>query len=166
MYVAIFEGILFSLFFIVLVHGLRNYNVKRLLLAFTIIAVIVTVEENLAMILTQGYSYSGYQLWIGEFPVGIMLAWIAISYIGFLITNRVRNPLVGAITASSMDLGLEPAAYYFGLWTWHKNFPIGCLNFRYFNASVGNALGWLIMVLIGTTILRKLLEVQECRDLQ
>lgn len=163
MYVAIFEGILFSLFSLVLVHGLLRYNVKRLLLAFTIIAVVVTVEENLAMILTHDYSYPAYQLWIGQFPVAIMLAWIVISYVGFLISNRVHRPLVGAITASFTDIALEPAAYYFGLWTWHKkvNLPIDCLNFRYFNAPIGNALGWIIMVLIGTTILKKLLEVKR-----
>lgn len=112
-----FEVILFVLFGLALAHGIRRYNVKRVLLAFSIIAILVTAEENCSMILTDDYVYSGYHLWIGQFAVAIMLAWIIVCYLGFLVSTRINNVVVGSFLVSCLDAVFEPAAYYFGLWT-------------------------------------------------
>ena len=112
----------------------------------------MAVEENLVMLLTHDYAYYGYYLWIGEFPVCIMLAWVVISYLGFLLASKYNNIILGAAAAFSVDLILEPAALFFGLWTWNN---INSLN--YFNAPPQNAVGWLLFTLIGTIILKKTL---------
>jgi len=155
LFVTAFEVILFMLFGLALAHGIRRNKVKRLLLAFTIIAILVTVEENCSMILTDDYVYSGYHLWIGQFPVAIMLAWISVCYLGFVFSTRIKNVVVGSFLVSCLDAVFEPAAYYFGLWTWHNSVysPI-----RYFNAPVQNAIGWFVFTLVGTLILKKLLK--------
>jgi len=138
MYVAVFELFLVLLFFAVLIHSILIYQVRRLGLAFSIIAIVVTVEENSAMYFTGNYSYPpSYHLWIGDFPVAIMLAWIVVSYLGFLAAGKL-NVFLGAITASSIDALLEPLAYYFNLWTWH---PTVHSPIYYFNAPVPNAFG-------------------------
>ena len=155
MFVAVFEGILFLLFGLALPHGIRRYNVNRLLLAFAVIAILVAVEENCSMLLTHDYAYHGYQLWIGQFPVAIMLGWITVCYVGFIISARINNVVLGAFAASCLDAGFEPAAYFLGLWMWHNSVysPI-----RYFNAPTQNAIGWFLFTLLGTLILKKLLK--------
>lgn len=150
-----FEVILFVFFGLALAHGIHRYDVKRLLLAFSLIAVVVAVEENCSMLLTDDYVYCGYHLWIGQFPVAITLAWITVCYLGFLVSTRIKNVVVGSFLVSCLDAVFEPAAYYFGLWTWHNSVysPI-----RYFNAPVQNAIGWFLFTLAGTLILKKLLK--------
>ena len=150
-YVAIFEGLAIALFCMMLVHGVRRYDVKRLVLAFTLIGAVVTIEENCVMLLTQDYTYIGYHLWIGQFPVAIMLGWIVVAYISFLIATRVNNVVLGACTATLLDLVAEPIAYTYGLWIWYNTMrsPI-C----YFNAPIGNIIGWFLLTLLGTTILK------------
>jgi len=143
------------LFGLALAHGIRRNKVKRLLLAFTIIAILVTVEENCSMFLTDDYVYYGYHLWIWQFPLVITLAWIIVCYLGFLVSTRIKNVVVGSFLVSCLDAVFEPAAYYFGLWTWHNSVysPI-----RYFNAPVQNVIGWFLFTLVGTLILKKLLK--------
>lgn len=156
MYVVVFELFLTLLFLVVIIHGIHKYNVKRLASAFTLIALIVTVEENLAMHFTGNYSYPpSYHLWIGEFPVAIMLAWIVVSYLGFLVARKLNSIILGGISASSIDVLLEPLACYFGLWMWH---PTVHSPIYYFNAPVPNALGWIGLSMLGTIILKKSLK--------
>lgn len=155
MYVAVFELFLTLLFLLVVIHSIRRHDVKRLMLAFTLIAIIVTVEENLVMYFTENYCYpADYYLWVLNFPVAIMLAWIVVSYLGFLAARKLNNIFLGALTASSIDLILEPLAYSFGLWIW--NVPAPYPTIYYFNAPTGNATGWLLLTLLGTYILKKL----------
>jgi len=153
--VTAFEVILFVLFGLALAHGIRKYNRKRLLLAFTIIAILFTIEENCSMFLTNDYVYSGYHLWIWQFPLAITLAWVTVCYLGFLVSTRINNVVVGSLLVSCLDAVFEPAAYYFGLWTWHNSVysPI-----RYFNAPIQNLIGWFLFTLVGTLILKKLLS--------
>ena len=117
--IIVFEISLILLFCLTLAHGILRFDTKRLLLSFTIIAVIMAIEENLVMLLTHDYAYYGYYLWIGEFPVCIMLAWVVISYLGFLLASKYNNVILGTATASSVDLILEPAAR-----TWQNIFYI------------------------------------------
>ena len=153
--VAVFEIILLLLFCLTLAHGIRRYNVKRLLLGFSLIAIVVTIEENCSMLLTHDYAYYGYHLWIGQFPVAIMLGWITVSYLGFIISARINNVVLGSFMVSCLDAGFEPAAYFFGLWTWH-NTVVSPLY--YFKAPIQNAIGWVLFTLLGTLILKKLLK--------
>lgn len=154
--IVLFEVLFILLFVLALIHGIRRYSAKRVLLAFTIIAVMVAVEENASMLLTRDYAYYGYYLWIGEFPVCIMLGWIAVAYLGFLIASRVNNVVIGAAAAASVDLILEPVAYFFGLWVWHNTVSVPL----YFGSPIQNAAGWFFLTWIGVLILKKLVTVK------
>lgn len=112
----------------------------------------MVAEENLIMLISNDYVYSAsYALWIGEFPVCIAVAWVTISYLGFILASKY-NTVLGVAAASSVDFVLEPAALFFGLWTWNTT---NSLN--YFNAPAQNALGWIMFTCIGTLILKKAL---------
>lgn len=153
MWVCIFEAFLFSLFALTLIHGIRRHDGKRLALAFGIIAFICAVEENLVMHFTGNYAYpSGYHLWIGSLPLAIMLAWMVVAYLGFLAASKLESLLLGALAASSIDVLLEPLAYYLGLWTWH---PTVYSPVYYFSAPLQNAFGWFLLTLLGAHILKK-----------
>lgn len=156
MFVTAFEILVIGLFGLALAHGLHKYNRKRLLLAFTIFGILVTIEENCSMFLTDGYAYHGYYLWIWQLPLAITLAWITVCYLGFLVSTKINNVIVGCFLVSCLDAVLfEPAAYYLGLWTWHThNYAV----IRYFNAPIQNAIGWFLFILVGTLILKKLLD--------
>ena len=146
----IFEIFLIILFGITVIYGNRSFPTKRVLLAFTTIALMMAVEENLIMLITNDYSYSGYALWVGKFPVCITLAWGTISYLGFILASKY-NIIIG-VAAALIDFILEPTALFFGLWTWNTT---SALN--YFNAPPQNAIGWLLFTWIGIIILKKTL---------
>lgn len=155
MWVAVFEAFLSILFTLTAFHGCRRYSRKRVLLAFLAVGLICTVEENLVMHLTGNYAYpGGYHLWLGILPLAIALAWIVVSYLGFLVASKLESLVLGALTASSIDAILEPAAFFLGLWAWY---PTVYSPVHYFNAPLQNALGWLLLALLGTFILKRLL---------
>jgi len=177
----LFEIVSATLFALALIHGIRRYNPRRLLIALAIIAVIVVAEENVVMMLTNNYAYYGYHLWVGRLPVAIALAWLVVAYLGFQLSVVVKSrleiflwrgkhsnsksvrvvkstrsllpSLLGALIASSIDLVLEPAAYYWGLWVWH---PTVYTPVSYFNAPIFNCIGWFLFTLIGVLILSKM----------
>ena len=151
----LFEILLFVLFGITVIHGIHRFPTKKTLLAFAAIALMMAVEENLIMLFTNDYSYHGYFLWVGNFPVCITLAWVTISYLGFILGSKY-NTIIGVAAASSIDFVLEPTALMFGFWTWNTaNFPFQFIN--YFNAPIQNAFGWLLLTSVGVVILKKLL---------
>jgi len=147
-----FEILLFLLFGLTLAHGLRRFPKKRLLLAFAVIVLLMTVWESSIMLLTNDYTYYGYAFCFGDFPVSIAFAWAVVAYSGYLISLKYNNTILGTFTAASIDLILEPAALFFGLWTWNTN------SLHYFNAPVQNCLGWILFTWIGVLVLKKFLR--------
>ena len=107
------------------------------------------------MQLTGNYSYRGYHLWLGALPLAIALAWVVVAYLGFLAATKLGSLVLGALAASSLDALLEPVAYHLGLWTW--SVPAPYPSVYYFNAPTGNAVGWVLLTLLGTLILKKIL---------
>ena len=156
--VTAFEGSLILLFVLALYHALRNFSVKSVVLSFLLVGIVYIAVEILVMELTYNYYYPHhYQLWIHNFPLSIALAWITVSYMGFLLARR-SNILIGALSASSIDALLEPLAYYLGLWIWRLPAPYPTVY--YFNAPVGNCLGWVTFTLISTAILTRILSAR------
>jgi uncharacterized membrane protein len=147
----LFEIVSVALFALTLVHGMRRYNPLRLLIALAITAVLMVAEENAVMMLTNNYAYYEYHLLVGGLPVAIALAWLVVVYLGFQLSVIVKSRLLGALITSSVDLILEPAAYYWGLWVWHVPAPYPTIY--YFGAPMGNAIGWLLSTFIGVSIL-------------
>jgi len=149
----LFEIVSTTLFALALVHGMRRYNPRRLLIALATVAVLMIAEENAVMMLTNNYAYYEYHLWVGGLPVAITLAWLVVVYLGFQLSVVVKSRLLGALITSSVDLILEPAAYYWGLWVWY---PTVYTPVSYFNAPVFNGIGWFLFTLIGVLVLDKL----------
>lgn len=148
--ILLFEISLTALFLVALVHG-SKYGLRRLLTAFLLIGLICTLEENVVMTLTGNYAYQGYHLWVGELPVAIALAWVVVAYLGFQLSLRV-NSLLATTSVASIDALLEPLAYNFNLWTWYPTVPSPV---HYFDAPIGNAIGWVILTYIGIKILSR-----------
>ena len=148
----LFEIVSATLFALALIHGIRRYNPRRLLVGLAIVAVMTVTEENAVMMLTGNYAYYGYHLWIGGLPVAVALAWLVVAYLGLQLSTVFKSRCLGALIASSIDLILEPAAYYWGLWVWY---PTVYSPVSYFNAPVMNGAGWFFFTLISVLILNK-----------
>ena len=174
----LFEIVSATLFALTLIHGIHKYNPRRLLVGLAIVAVLMITEENVAMVLSNDYTYGAYHLWVGRLPVAIALDWLVVVYLGFQVSAAVKSRLeiflwrgkhsnsksikvvqsassllpflLGALVASSVDLILEPVAHYWGLWTWSAYSPLS-----YFNAPIHNFGGWFFFTLIGLLILNK-----------
>jgi uncharacterized membrane protein len=149
----LFEIVSATLFAIALIHGIRRYDPRRLLIALATVAVMMVAKENAVMMLTNNYAYYEYHLWVGRLPVAIALAWLVVVYLGFQLSDVVKSRVLGALITSSIDLILEPAAYYWGLWVWY---PTVYTPVSYFNATVFNCIGWFLFTLIGVLILSRL----------
>jgi hypothetical protein len=189
----LFEIVSATLFALALIHGIRKYNPRRLLVGLAVVAVMMITEENVAMVLSNDYTYGAYHLWVGRLPVAIALDWLVVVYLGFQVSAAIKSrleiflwrgkhsnsksvkvvnfatlgcrrkvldltttssllpSLLGALIASSVDLILEPVAYYWGLWTWSAYSPVS-----YFNAPIHNFGGWFFFTLIGVLVLDKL----------
>jgi uncharacterized membrane protein len=178
----LFEIVSATLFALALVHGMRRYNPRRLLIALATVAVMMIAEENAVMTVTNNYAYYEYHLWVGGLPVAIVLAWLVVAYLGFQLSTVCKSRLeiflwrgkhsnsksvrvvkstrsllpylLGALIASSIDLVLEPAAYYWGLWVWHPTTVYSPVS--YFNAPLFNCVGWFLFTLIGVLVLSKM----------
>lgn len=154
MITTLFEGAMAGSFVVVAVHGLRKYNLKKLALGFTAVGTVAYLEEQLAITVTQNYAYHGYKLMLGNVPLFIPLAWIVVAYVSYHIAKRT-NLIIGASFGCLLDLLLEPLAYYTGIWTWYAT-PYPSIN--YFNAPIGNIIGWFILALVGAKILEKVIK--------
>ena len=150
----LFEIVSAGLFAAALVHGMRRYNPRRLLIALATVAVLMIAEENAVMMLTNNYAYYEYHLWVGRLPVAIILSWLVVVYLGSQLSDVVKNRFLGALITSSIDLVLEPAAYYWGLWVWYPTTVYSPVS--YFNAPIYNGVGWFLFTLIGVLILNKM----------
>ena len=158
----LFEIVSATLFVTALVHGVRRYNPRRLLIALAIVAVLMIVEENAVIVLTNNYAYYEYHLWVGRLPVAVALSWLVVVYLGFQLSAVVKSRLLGALVTSSVDLVLEPAAYYWGLWVWY---PTVYTPVSYFNAPIYNGAGWFLFTLIGVLILSRLCTCHSDRSI-
>lgn len=154
----LFEIVSATLFALALIHGIRRYNPRWLLVGLAVVAVMMIAEENVAMVLSNDYTYGAYHLWVGRLPVAIALDWLVVVYLGFQVSAAVKSRLLGALIASSVDLILEPAAHYWGLWTWSAYSPVS-----YFNAPIHNFGGWFFFTLIGVLILNKFVNSSRAR---
>ena len=84
-------------------------------------------------------------------PASIVLMWVAVALLAYYLSLRY-GVLVGVLAAYSLDLVLEPLAYYFGLWTWTNTYTPQV----YFGSTTANAVVWLGMCLLGVWVYGRL----------
>ncbi|GAH22545.1 unnamed protein product [marine sediment metagenome] len=99
---------------------------------------------------TGAYVYGGSLIKILGVPLYIPIMWSVIMTIAYII-SRKYGVIVGVLSAYSIDLLLEPLAFYTGAWTWLNTFSAQV----YFNSTVANAIVWLLMCLLGVYLWRK-----------
>lgn len=97
------------------------------------------------------YSYGAYPLKLFGVPLAVILGWIIVCILAYAISLK-KGLLIGILAAYTIDLALEPLAYYLGLWVWTN----GVFTTQiYFGSTVGNVIVWLTMLTFGATALRK-----------
>ncbi len=90
------------------------------------------------------YVYGDFPLKILGVPLCIPVMWVLVMTLAYVISTK-HGPLVGVLAASSLDLILEPVAYFTGIWTWLEPYTMQV----YWGSTVANALVWLGMCFIG-----------------
>ena len=90
------------------------------------------------------YVYGDFPLKILGVPLCIPVMWVLVMALAYVISKE-HCTLVGVLSAYSLDLALEPIAYYTGIWTWLQPYTPKI----YFGSTIANALVWAGMCLIG-----------------
>ena len=90
------------------------------------------------------YVYGDFPLKILGVPLCIPVMWVLVMAMAYVISKE-HGPLAGVLSAYSLDLALEPIAYYTGIWTWLEPYTLQV----YWGSTVANALVWLGMCCIG-----------------
>jgi len=90
------------------------------------------------------YVYGDFPIKILGVPLCIPIMWVLVMALAYVISKE-HVPLVGVLSAYSLDLALEPIAYYTGICTWLEPYTPQI----YFGSTIANALVWLGMCCIG-----------------
>jgi uncharacterized membrane protein len=90
------------------------------------------------------YVYGDFPIKILGVPLCIPVMWVLVMALAYMASEKY-GPIVGVLMACSVDLILEPVAYYTGIWTWLQPYTPQV----YFGSTVANALVWAGMCLIG-----------------
>ena len=93
------------------------------------------------------YVYGDFPLKILGVPLCILVMWVLVMALAYVVSID-RGPVVGVLAAYSIDLVLEPAAYFTGIWTWLEPYTMQV----YFGSTVANALVWMGMCLLGVRL--------------
>ena len=95
------------------------------------------------------YVYGDFPLKILGVPLCIPIMWILVMALAYVVSEKY-GPAIGVLAAYSLDLVLEPVAFYMGIWTWLQPYTLQI----YFGSTVANALVWGGMCLIGIKLWR------------
>jgi len=98
------------------------------------------------------YVYGDFPIKILGVPLCIPMIWVLVMTLAYVISLE-HGPLVGVLAAYSLDLVLEPFAFYTGIWTWLEPYTMQV----YWGSTVANALVWVGMCYLGI----KLWEVRK-----
>lgn len=96
------------------------------------------------------YHYGAYPLKFFGVPISIPLGWAIVCGLAYIISVKY-GVFIGVLTAYTIDLILEPIAFYGGLWTWTNTATAKI----YFNSTLGNVIVWLIMLSLSVIMLSK-----------
>jgi len=95
------------------------------------------------------YHYGWQPLKILGVPLSIPMMWSLVGFTAYVLSRRF-GVFWGVLGAYSLDLILEPLAYYFNLWTWTSPYTPQI----YFGSTVGNLLVWVGMCCLGVILFR------------
>jgi len=116
---------------------------KRLNRPGTVMGIIALALEA-AGVASGAYVYGDFPIKILGVPLCIPVMWVLVMALAYAVSLK-HGPLIGVLAASSVDLILEPIAFYTGIWTWLEPYTAQI----YFGSTIANALVWAGMCLIG-----------------
>lgn len=90
------------------------------------------------------YVYGDFPLKILGVPLCILVMWVLVMALAYVLSEKY-GPFVGVLAAYSLDLVLEPVAFYTGIWMWLEPYTMQV----YWGSTVANALVWLGMCYLG-----------------
>ena len=105
------------------------------------------------------YIYGDFPIKILGVPLCIPVMWVLVMAMAYVISKE-HGPLVGVLSAYSLDLALEPIAYYTGIWTWLEPYTMQV----YWGSTVANALVWLGMCYLGIKLWEVRVESARARQ--
>lgn len=96
---------------------------------------------------TGAYYYGAFPFKVAGVPLVIVAMWAVVAVFAYSMKKRY-GVFVGVLSGYSIDLLLEPIAYYTGAWMWNQTYmpPI------YFGSTVGNVFGWLLILYVSIQI--------------
>ena len=104
------------------------------------------------------YVYGDFPIKILGVPLCISIMWVLVMALAYVVSERY-GLTVGVLATCSVDLILEPVAFYTGIWTWLEPYTMQV----YWGSTVANALVWVGMGLIGIKLWELKLERSSVR---
>lgn len=153
-YFLIFESLAFISFTLIVVREIYHRNFLRL---FEIVscAVFGMILEIGNTYLAHTYSYStSFLVNLAHVPVAIGLSWAVIIYCVMLMSDQYNvpwyfRPFTDALSAVLLDMTMDIVAIRLGFWTW--TIP---LNSEWYGVPFENLVGWILVVLAFSFIIR------------
>lgn len=164
-----FEGCMYTLFIICLVHGLRQgaRATERVALLLTGTAYGVTLE-SLTIYQLHAYYYGHFLIMFNDqVPLAIGVGWGIILYSGVAFADALR--LTGAAWAAtvgmlglSIDLTMDAVAIRLGMWNWRfvhtgvlpSSTTLIAPDLQWFGVPFGNFYAWFIVLTSAAALFR------------
>lgn len=127
-----------------------QFNRNRFLESCTVGTVALTLE-TLGVASGAYYYNEWFPLKVLGVPPSIIAMWVAVSLLAYYLSTKI-GVVSGVFIAYSLDLVLEPLAYYTGLWTWTNTYTPQI----YFGSTTANAVVWLGMCYFGVWVYGRL----------
>lgn len=93
------------------------------------------------------YEYGAFPLQLFGVPLCIPLMWVLVMMLAYVISTEY-GVTAGVLGAYSLDLILEPMAYFTGIWTWLEPFSAQV----YWGSTTANAAVWILMCYAGVKL--------------
>jgi uncharacterized membrane protein len=146
------------LFILAILHGIKRYGKKNMLVFFLIVFAVSFSFENVSIRTGFPFGFYHYSPTLGlmTVPVVIIFAYFAMGYLSWMLANVLTGqytrklkgkqifivPFIAAFIMVMWDLTMDPISSTLQkLWVWHH-------PGAYFGVPVGNFIGWFFVVFI------------------
>jgi len=109
-------------------------------------------------VMSGAYAYGDFPIKLFGVPLCIPVMWVLVGLMAYVLSCKY-GLMVGVLGAYSLDLILEPVAYFTGIWTWLEPYTMQV----YWGSTVANALVWVGMCLLGILLFSASIPQAETR---
>jgi uncharacterized membrane protein len=146
------------LFIIAVLHGIKRYGIKNMVVFFLITFIVSYSFENLSILTGFPFGFYHYSSSLGVLtvPLVIIFAYFAMGYLSWMLAhiltgqygNKIKGiqvfivPLIAAFIMVMWDLTIDPISSTLQkLWVWHE-------PGAYFGVPISNFFGWFLVVFL------------------